>query len=118
MSWLSALTVPAGVAGAEGDAQRGGHRRRAGLPRRPRRPRPIGLASTERYANNPIEADHSQLKHRLRPMRGLRTEQTAQVLIAGRAFIQNLRRGHYELGHDAPPRLRVAEAFSELARAL
>jgi transposase-like protein len=27
----------------------------------------------ERYANNPIEADHSQLKHRLRPMRGLQT---------------------------------------------
>ena len=27
----------------------------------------------EAYANNPIEADHSQLKHRLRPMRGLRT---------------------------------------------
>ena len=27
----------------------------------------------EQYANNPIVADHSQLKHRLRPMRGLRT---------------------------------------------
>ncbi|GAB4054908.1 hypothetical protein GCM10028775_47240 [Catellatospora paridis] len=25
----------------------------------------------ERYAINPIEADHSQIKHRLRPMRGL-----------------------------------------------
>jgi transposase-like protein len=24
----------------------------------------------EQYANNPIEADHSRLKHRLRPMRG------------------------------------------------
>jgi transposase-like protein len=32
----------------------------------------------EQYANNPIEADHSQLKHRLRPMRGLRTDTTAQ----------------------------------------
>ncbi|MCW2685185.1 MAG: putative transposase, partial [Mycobacterium sp.] len=37
----------------------------------------------ERHANNPIEADHSQLKHRLRPMRGLRTDRTAQVIIAG-----------------------------------
>jgi hypothetical protein len=27
-------------------------------------------------ANNPIESDHSQLKHRLRPMRGLRTDRT------------------------------------------
>ena len=51
----------------------------------------------EQYANNRIEADHSQLKHRLRPMRGLRTDRTAQVIIAGHAFIQNLGRGHYEL---------------------
>ena len=72
----------------------------------------------EQYANNPIEADHSQLKHRLKPMRGLRTDRTAQVVIAGHAFIQNLRRGHYELGIDAPPALRVAAAFSELARAI
>jgi transposase-like protein len=72
----------------------------------------------ERHANNPIEADHSQLKHRLRPMRGLRTDRTAQVIIAGHAFIQNLRRGHYELVIDAPPAERVAAAFTELARAI
>jgi transposase-like protein len=72
----------------------------------------------EQYANNPIEADHGQLKHRLRPMRGLRTDQTAQVIIAGHAFMQNLRRGHYELGLDAMPKLRVAAAFTELAQAI
>ena len=72
----------------------------------------------ERYANNPIEADHSRLKHRLRPMRGLRTDKTAQVIIAGHAFMQNLRRGHYELAVDAPPALRVAAAFTELAQAI
>jgi transposase-like protein len=72
----------------------------------------------ERYANNPIESDHSQLKHRLRPMRGLRTDRTAQVVIAGHAFVQNLRRGHYELAADAIPALRVPAAFSELARAI
>jgi IS6 family transposase len=62
----------------------------------------------EQHANNPIEADHSQLKHRLRPMRGLRKDNTAQVVITGHAFMQNLRRGHYELGIDAPPAQRVA----------
>ncbi|MEU5907062.1 IS6 family transposase [Micromonospora sp. NPDC047467] len=72
----------------------------------------------EQYANNPIEADHSQLKQRLRPMRGLRTDKTAQVIIAGHAFRQNLRRGHYELAVDAPPSLRVAAAFAELAQAI
>jgi transposase-like protein len=70
------------------------------------------------YANNAIEADHSQLKHRLRPMRGLRTDQTAHVIIAGHAFMQNLRRGHYELAVDAPPTTRVAVAFTELASAI
>jgi transposase-like protein len=72
----------------------------------------------ERHANNPIEADHSQLKYRLRPMRGLRTDQTAQVIIAGHAFIQNLRRGHYELTVDLAAPKRVATAFTELAQAI
>jgi transposase-like protein len=71
-----------------------------------------------RYANNRIEADHSRLKHRLRPMRGLRTDRTAQVIIAGLAFMQNLRRGHYELGFDGPRAVRVAAAFTELAQAI
>ncbi|GAA1817992.1 DDE-type integrase/transposase/recombinase [Planosporangium flavigriseum] len=72
----------------------------------------------DQYANNPSEADHSRLKHRLRPMRGLRTDQTAHVIIAGHAFMQNLHRGHYELAVDAPPILRVAAAFTEIAQAI
>ena len=79
---------------------------------------PSAWHHVEQYANNPIEADHSRLKHRLRPMRGLRTDKTAQVIIAGHAFMQNLRRGHYELAVDAPPALRVAAAFTELAQAI
>ncbi len=78
---------------------------------------PSAWHHVEQYANNPIEADHSQLKHRLKPMRGLRTDQTAQVIIAGHAFMQNLRRGHYELAVDTPPALRVAAAVTELAQA-
>jgi transposase-like protein len=58
---------------------------------------PAAWHDVEGYANNRIEADHSRPKHRLRPMRGPRTEHTAQVVIAGLAFLQNLRRGHYEL---------------------
>jgi transposase-like protein len=79
---------------------------------------PAAWHHVERHANNPIEADHSQLKHRLRPMRGLRTDRTAQVIIAGHAFLQNLRRGHYELAVDASATERVATAFTELARAI
>jgi transposase-like protein len=79
---------------------------------------PSAWHHVEQYANNPIEADHSRLKHRLRPMRGLRTGKTSQVIIAGHAFMQNLRRGHYELAVDAPPARRIAAAFTELARAI
>ncbi|RGC65495.1 Integrase core domain protein [Micromonospora sp. MW-13] len=79
---------------------------------------PSAWHRVERHANNPIEADHSQLKHRLRPMRGLRADRTAQTIITGHAFVQNLRRGHYELATDVPPALRVAAAFTGLAQAI
>ena len=79
---------------------------------------PAAWHHVERYANNRIEADHGRLKHRLRPMRGLRTHRTAQVIITGLAFMQNLRRGHYELATEAVPTLRVTPAFTELASAI
>ncbi len=71
-----------------------------------------------RYANNTIEADHGRLKARLRPMRGLKQLRSAQVIGSGHAFVQNVRRGHYELGIDAEPHLRLAAAFAELALAI
>jgi hypothetical protein len=52
-------------------------------------------------------------------MRGLRTDRTASIVIRGHAFMQNLRRGHYELGVEAHHhRLRVATAFDELAEVI
>ena len=69
--------------------------------------------------NNRVECDHGRLKARLRPMRGLKTDPTARVIIRGHAFMQNLRRGHYELGVEARNRhLRIAAAFDELAEAI
>ncbi|MGI9576947.1 MAG: IS6 family transposase, partial [Microthrixaceae bacterium] len=75
--------------------------------------------NTEQYANNRVECGHGRLKARLRPMRGLKTDRTASVIIRGHAFMQNLRRGHYELSVDARNRyLRVATAFDEIATAI
>jgi transposase-like protein len=75
---------------------------------------PEVLHDTTQYANNRIECDHGRLKARLRPMRGLRTDRTASTVIRGHAFVQNVRRGHYELGVEARhDRLRVAAAFDE-----
>jgi transposase-like protein len=75
---------------------------------------PDAFHDTDQYANNRVECDHGRLKARLRPMRGLKTNRTAQVVIAGHALMQNVRRGHYELGIEADPRLRVRAAFNEL----
>ena len=49
-------------------------------------------------------------------MRGLKTDRTARAIITGHAFMQNVRRGHYELGVDVEPRLRVTAAFEELGQ--
>ncbi len=66
-------------------------------------------------ANNRIETDHGRLKARLRSMRGLKRDRTARVIVAAHAFIQNLRRGFYDLGTDVPASARLADAFTELA---
>jgi len=79
---------------------------------------PGALHTTEQYANNTIEADHGRLKARLRPMRGLKTFRSARILTTGHAFIQNLRRGHYDIATDAPVHHRVRVAFDELALAI
>jgi transposase-like protein len=76
---------------------------------------PVAWHRTDRSANNRVEADHGLLKARLRPMRGLKQDRSARVVIAGHAFIQNVRRGHYELAVEEPTNRRLAVAFGELA---
>jgi transposase-like protein len=79
---------------------------------------PAAWHRTDAYANNHIEADHGRLKAGLRPMRGLRQDHSARVVIAGHAFVQNVRRGHHELAVEKPMSRRLAVAFDELALAI
>ncbi len=79
---------------------------------------PAALHNTGQYENNRVECDHSRLKARLRPMRGQKPHRTASVVIRGHAFIQNLRRGFYELAVDAEQPFRLATAFAELRPAI
>jgi transposase-like protein len=79
---------------------------------------PAAWHRTGQDANNRIEADHGRLKARLHPMRGFKQDRSARVVIAGHGFVQNLRRGHYELAVEEPVTQRVAVAFNELALAL
>jgi transposase, IS6 family len=79
---------------------------------------PAAWHRTEQYANNRVECDHGRRKARLGPMRGLKQDRSARVIIAGHAFVQNLRRGHYELLVDEPTSRRLAVAFDELVLAI
>jgi len=79
---------------------------------------PAAWHCTERYANNRVEADHGRLKSRLRPMRGLKQDRNAKVIVVGHAFVQNIRRGHYELATGEATNRRLAVAFDELAMAI
>jgi transposase-like protein len=79
---------------------------------------PAAFHNVEQYANNALECDHGRLKARLRPMRSLKRDRSARVVVAGHALVQNLRRGHYEFGVDASQNQRLAEAFAELALAV
>ena len=75
---------------------------------------PRAFHNTGQYENNRCETDHGRRKSRLRPMRGLKTNRTASVVIRGHAFVQNVRRGHDELGVDVSPEFRLAATFDDL----
>jgi transposase-like protein len=79
---------------------------------------PAAWHHVERYANNRVEADHGQLKGWLRPMRGIKTMTGLGVLAVGHAFVQNLRRGHYEVATEEPGGRRLAIAFAQLAKVI
>jgi transposase, IS6 family len=79
---------------------------------------PTAWHRTDQYANNRIEADHGRLEARLRPMRGLKQDRSASVIIVGHAFVQNVRRGHYELAVEELANRRLVVAFEELALAI
>ena len=51
-------------------------------------------------------------------MRGLKRVASARTVAAGHAFVQNLRRGHYEISAELPVQDRIRVAFDELALVL
>jgi transposase, IS6 family len=51
-------------------------------------------------------------------MHGLKRLDSVRVISTGHAFVQNIRRGHYELGVDVDPLHRIPAVFTELACAI
>jgi transposase, IS6 family len=48
----------------------------------------------------------------------LKQDRSARIVIAGHAFVQNLRRGRYELAVEEPAGRRLTVAFDGLAMAI
>lgn len=74
--------------------------------------------NTGQHENNRCEADHGRHKARLGPLRGLKANRTASIVIRRHAFVHNLKRSRYELGVDNAPAFRLATAFDELQLAI
>jgi hypothetical protein len=51
-------------------------------------------------------------------MHGLKTFRSARILATGHAFVQNLRRGHYDIATEASVQHRLPAAFDALALAI
>ena len=65
--------------------------------------------------NNRVECNYGRLKAEAGADARLETDRTATVIIEGHGFIQDLRRGHCQLGVEATAdHLRCATAFDEL----
>ena len=104
----SPAVLPARHRHDQDSASRGRHRPGSDLPDRAGGAAAGGVASNVSVRQHGVEADHGRLKARLAPMRGLKQERSAAVIVAGPAFIQNVRRGRYELAAEEPANRRVA----------
>lgn len=53
---------------------------------------------TSKYLNNRIEQDHRRIKQRLRPMLGLKSFQTAAVVLDGIELAEKIKKGQFKIG--------------------
>jgi transposase-like protein len=79
---------------------------------------PAAEHRSSKYLNNGLEWDHQFLKGRVRPMRRFKATAPASTFCRGHALIRDLGRGFSRLAAEAPPRLRLATAWSALAARL
>ncbi len=56
------------------------------------------LVRSSKYLNNLIEQDHRRIKQRLRPMLGLKSFETVDILISGIELPQEIKKGQFKMG--------------------
>ena len=53
---------------------------------------------SSKYLNNLIEQDHRRIKQRLRPMSGLKSFETAAIVISGIELAEKIKKGQFKIG--------------------
>ena len=71
-----------------------------------------------RYGLSYRDVEELLAERGLRPMRGVKTFRSARILAIGHAFVQNLRRGHYDIATHEPAHHMLPAAFDRLALAI
>ena len=79
------------------DAYAASHRAVADLKGEGELPKRVVVRSSK-YLNNLIEQDHRRIKQRLRPMLGLKSFETAEVVISGIELAEKIKKGQFKIG--------------------
>ena len=79
------------------DAYAASHRAVADLKGEGELPKRVVVRSSK-YLNNLIEQDHRRIKQRLRPMLGLKSFKTAEVVISGIELAEKIKKGQFKIG--------------------
>jgi transposase-like protein len=79
------------------DAYAASHRAVADLKENGELPKRVRVR-TSKYLNNAIEQDHRRVKQRLRPMLGLKSFQTAAIVIRGIELAEKIKKGQFKYG--------------------
>ncbi len=69
---------------------------------------------TAKYLNNGLERDQQHLNGRVRPMRRLKSTESARNFCQGHTLIRNLAQGYSQLTAGVPPRIRLSTAWTLL----
>jgi len=92
------------------DAYAASHRAVADLKRDGELPKRVVVRSSK-YFNNLIEQDHRRIKQRLRPMLGLKSFKTADVVISGIELAEKIKKGQFKLGKLGGRRATLPEIW-------
>jgi transposase-like protein len=79
------------------DAYAASHRAIADLKKSQELPKRVKVRCSK-YLNNIVEQDHRRIKHRLRPMLGLKSFRTAVVVIGGIELAEKIKKQQFNIG--------------------